>query len=137
MIVTAITTMLRAELGPDVKLFVEDAPAVRDLVRKQLEMLGHEVVSAHDSGSALEAQEREAPFDVLLTDVILPGQRDGTELAEAAMERDPNLRVLLMSGYPADRVAEACNRGHRTFSVLPKPFLRDDLARGLARVLDE
>jgi YesN/AraC family two-component response regulator len=69
-----------------------------------------------------------------LTDVVMPGM-NGQQLAERILADQPAIKVLFMSGYPADVIAQ---RGvlERDMSFLPKPFLRADLACKLREMLD-
>jgi CheY-like chemotaxis protein len=80
-------------------LLVEDGDAVRDVTRRQLERAGYKVISLPSGSEALEAVSTlEAPPDLLLTDVMMPGM-NGTELAERLHTRHPDLPVIFMSGY--------------------------------------
>jgi CheY-like chemotaxis protein len=101
-------------------LLVEDDPRVRHLAQRVLELHGYEVVDAAGGAEALEVPSR-APFDLLLTDVVLPGM-SGRELFEALAARHPGLRVLFMSGYAADALA------HHRVSELGAPFLEKPFA---------
>lgn len=83
-------------------LVVEDEPGIRGLVRKILRREGYEVIEA---GTAEEAQTAsstyDAPIDLLLTDVMLPGL-GGRALAESLTQQHPGLKVLYVSGFTAD-----------------------------------
>ena len=107
-------------------LVVEDETAVRELVQRVLAEDGLRSVLAADAEAALEIAEREERFDLLITDVVMPGQ-SGPQLARTLCERDPSLRVLYISGYAAeiDRVGEPDH------AMLAKPFEPAEL---LARV---
>lgn len=86
-------------------LVVEDEPYLRVLVESMLAKLGYEVLVAGSAAQALElAAQFEGQFSLLLTDVIMPGM-SGRDLAAQLLERQPGLRVLFMSGYPADIIA--------------------------------
>lgn len=108
-------------------LLVEDESVVRDLLGLQLTSLGHEATAVADACEALDALDRE-PFDVLLSDVGLPGL-SGADLADEIAARRPEIRVLLMSGYPGERLAG------RPWTLLQKPFGLDELDAALARAL--
>jgi PAS domain S-box-containing protein len=83
-------------------LLVEDEPAVRDMTRRILERAGYTVLAKEDGPSAIGAVEaRETPFDVLLTDVVMP-RMSGIELATWMLDRHPQTAVVLLSGYTAD-----------------------------------
>ncbi|MBI4916688.1 MAG: PAS domain S-box protein [Acidobacteria bacterium] len=123
---------LRAGRGERI-LLVEDEKGARDGLHEMLTMLGYRV-QAVDTGEAAEAMPAGEPFDVLLTDLMLPGVH-GAELARRLATRWPGLRVVVMSGYTPD---EAVRRGVSEGSVrfLQKPFDMDTVARELRAVLD-
>ena len=81
-------------------LLVEDEPYALEALVEMLEAEGYEVTACETGEAALQANER-GPHDVLLTDIVMPGQR-GTELARLACAQQPNLTVILMSGYVPD-----------------------------------
>ena len=115
-------------------LVVEDEDVARGALRDILAALGYEV---HAVGCGEEAGElpAEPPFDVLLSDLMLPGIA-GPDLARGMKERWPALRVILMSGYTEDEVVR---RGIVEGSVrfLQKPFDMASLAREVRAALDE
>ena len=112
-------------------LVVEDEEVVRVLVEEQLRTLGVDVRSAATGAEALRLLDDER-FDLVLSDLGLPGM-DGALLARAIREREPETRVLLMSGYPHDVVA---SRGiDRDVLLLQKPFRLDELQDAIGRVL--
>ena len=91
--------------GMETVLIAEDEPPVRALVAATLERLGYTVYMASDGWEALRVFE-ETPFqriDLLLADVIMP-QMGGRELAERLIARQPDLKVLFMSGYTAEMI---------------------------------
>jgi CheY-like chemotaxis protein len=79
-------------------LVVEDEPVVRALVVEMLQELGYRVVQAADGPEGLSVLQTTEPFDLLLTDVGLPGL-NGRQLADAAREIRPDLKILFMTGY--------------------------------------
>ena len=114
-------------------LVVEDQPKVRLLLRRQLKRLGYLVVESADAGEALE-RLAEPGIDLLLTDIVLPGEMDGIALAEAALARRPDLPVVLSTGYAAGTPAER-SAVLAAAPVLRKPFAPDELARTLRQAL--
>jgi CheY-like chemotaxis protein len=106
-------------------LLVEDEDAVRNACRRILERAGFQVIEASNGSQAL-AQMADQPFDLLLTDVIMPGGVSGRDLAERLQQVRPDLPVLFMSGYSADAIA---TRGvlEAGISVVEKPFTTSDL----------
>jgi CheY-like chemotaxis protein len=97
-------------------LLVEDQDEVRDTSRQLLELLGCEVRAVPDAESADDALQH-CEFDVMLTDITLPG-RSGLELARTAAVRQPALRIIVSSGYGRN-VSRL--PGVRTWA-LPKPY---------------
>ena len=100
-------------------LVAEDEVPVREFVVRALQHAGHEVVAAADG---LEAVERlsEATFDVLVTDIRMPGM-DGIALALKTAKDYPAMPVVLMSGYATER-QRAHNLDAIVHSVIAKPF---------------
>jgi len=117
-------------------LVVEDDPDVRKLVLNLVEDLGYRTVSAVDGGSALEALDRVGRVDLLFTDVVLPRGMNGALLARAARERQPDLRVLYMSGYTRNAILHngVLDEG---VQLITKPFRKADLAKKLRQALGE
>ncbi len=118
-------------------MLVDDEAMVRELVTAQLESLGYRVLPKADAVSAFDLLEQGEPVDVLLTDVSMPGEMDGYELACMARERQPDLKVLLISGYP-DQDRSAAPKGSYTavrFPLLSKPYRREDLREQLDALL--
>jgi CheY-like chemotaxis protein len=102
-----------------VVLLVEDHDDVRETSRQMLEVLGCQVEAVATADAAAAALRR-APFDVLLTDISLPG-RSGIELARQAAELQPPIRVVLSSGYGSMPAEGAALQGVVTHR-LPKPY---------------
>lgn len=116
-------------------LLIEDTPDVLNLVRRMLETLGYRVETAISAVAARTILERDTPIDLVLSDVMLAGGESGVDFAMEMRRARPDLRVVLMSGYPEeigrnDRLAEL-----GTF-LLIKPFRRAALARALRAALD-
>ncbi|MDB5899857.1 MAG: response regulator [Ramlibacter sp.] len=113
-------------------LLVEDNAEVAAVVMPVLEKLGCSVVHRDGVDAALEwLQHSGARVDLLLTDVVMPGGRDGIALVKAVRESYPTLKVLLMTGY-AEQVDAI---GEMGYEVLSKPFSPRALADALERVL--
>ncbi len=115
-------------------LVVEDEEGARRGLVEILRMLSYDVVAVA-SGEEAGLLPREPGFDVLLTDLMLPGIA-GSELARGLLERWPELKVILMSGYTED---EAVRRGAFAGRVrfLQKPFDVNTLAREVRAALEE
>jgi CheY-like chemotaxis protein len=122
--------------GSEKILLVEDAEPLRKLAHAFLEAAGFQVLSAGSGEQALEVAARSGmTFDLLLTDVIMPGI-NGRVLAEQLCPRQPQMKVLYMSGYTDSFIA-----GHGVLDpgvhLVHKPFTEEDLIRKARLVLDE
>jgi PAS domain S-box-containing protein len=115
--------------GGGMVLLVEDNPDVAEVTTGLLEELGYRVHLAVDAQAALAAAERQQ-FDLLLSDVVMPGIMDGLALARALRQRHPELPILLVTGY-----SEAVTLDEGEFIVLRKPYRLSDLNRALAKAL--
>ncbi|WP_396627331.1 ATP-binding protein, partial [Luteitalea sp.] len=113
--------------GTETILVVDDEPALLELAVAALAMRGYRVLQAGSPAQALDvAAAHGGRIDLLLSDVVMPGG-SATVIVETLRERQPDLRVLFMSGYPAD---EAVRRGvvAGQANFLQKPFTPDGLA---------
>ncbi len=115
-------------------LLVEDNEALRASTAEILSELGFEVTSAPNGVEALERLgNRPGRFDLLFTDVVMPGL-NGSELAQEAMDRDPSLRVLYASGH-TNNVVLAHGVDERAPNFLPKPYTGQEVLAAIERVL--
>jgi CheY-like chemotaxis protein len=106
-------------------LMVEDDFDVRQIVRTFLAEQDYEVIEAENADGAMPILEGDAQIDLLLTDIVLPGARDGVALARAARRLRPALKVLHITGYPEKTAGIAKDE------LLDKPFRQSEL---LARI---
>jgi CheY-like chemotaxis protein len=120
--------------GCETVLAVEDDPAVRASVIAQLESLGYKVLTAANGEEALAAIDDGVVFDLLFTDVIMPGAMNGRRLAEEATKRRANLKVLFTSGYTESAIMHHGRLDPGVF-LLPKPYRKSDLAHMIRRTL--
>jgi two-component system, cell cycle sensor histidine kinase and response regulator CckA len=122
--------------GTETILLVEDASDVRFFLRLILERLGYRVLQADSGLDALRLwQEHHQSIALLLTDVVMPSQISGTELAHTLCDQNPSLRVLFISGYiqESDPLATEPRPGIR---FLQKPFTPQILATTVRDTLD-
>ncbi|MBV9970141.1 MAG: PAS domain S-box protein [Xanthobacteraceae bacterium] len=112
-------------------LLVEDNPEVREVTAGMIEQLGYETRGVADADAALAAIA-EQDFDLVMSDIVMPGSMDGTALANAIRVRKPNLPVLLMTGYrpPAPSL-------DGVFAVIRKPFQLSELSLMIPRLIAE
>ena len=124
----------RAEQGETV-LVVDDEPTVRMLVTEVLGNLGYTAIEAADGTAGLRVLQSDVRLDLLVTDVGLPGM-NGRQLADAARERRPDLKVLFITGYAENAVL---SHGHLDpgMHVLTKPFAMDALASRIKDLIDK
>ena len=117
-------------LPPGLKvLLVEDNIHVRDFAAGLLEDMHCEVVTANDAAEALDAIESQ-PFDLILTDVVMPGL-SGIELADEIATRRPTLPVLLATGFSGELIEDV----GREFDVVQKPYDATSLGHAIAAIL--
>ncbi len=119
--------------GSERILVVEDNPSVRRVASDLLKSLNYDVIEADSGPGALDLLHRGESFDLLFTDLVMPGGLTGVELADSMREDRPDLRVLFTSGYSG---AETGLKTPANESVLHKPYLKDALAHTVRRVLD-
>lgn len=113
-------------------LIAEDEAGVREFVARALEIAGHNVTTAEDGLGALDALDADA-FDLLLTDIVMPGM-DGIALALKVADAWPRTRILLMSGYAAER-QRAHNLDALVHRVVAKPFSLKEISAAVAETL--
>ncbi|HQS99407.1 MAG: hypothetical protein B7Y26_08445 [Hydrogenophilales bacterium 16-64-46] len=126
----------RAAGGSEHILVVEDNALVRTSLVGQLEGLGYRVTAAENGPQALALIQATADFDLLFTDVVMPGGMSGRVLADAARAARPGLKVLFTSGYTENAIVHH-GRLDRGVHLLSKPYRRQDMAAKVRRVLDE
>jgi len=115
-------------------LLVEDEAEVRKVARAFLGTIGAHVVECADANEALSVLESGQAFDLLLSDIALGPGLLGTELAHAAQEKRPGLRVLLVSGFSSE-LLDADQTAPPDWALLPKPYSRGELLRAIATAL--
>ena len=115
-------------------LIAEDEKAVAAFVSRALGHAGHEVVAVPD-GLAAVAKLADERFDLLLTDIVMPGL-DGIALALKASKDHPPMRILLMTGFAAER-QRAHNLEALIHKVITKPFSLDEIVAAVAAALAE
>jgi signal transduction histidine kinase/CheY-like chemotaxis protein len=121
--------------GSETILLVEDDQAVRKLTASMLRGAGYHVLEAGDANAAIRVFRDSADrINLLLTDVMMPGL-SGVELASQLRKTYPALKVLYVSGYSGDRIANA-EQFQDGFSFLEKPFARNSLLSRLRLILD-
>jgi two-component system, cell cycle sensor histidine kinase and response regulator CckA len=119
--------------GNESILVVEDEDVLRELVQQILKEYQYQVTVAATGVEALKIWNQcEGKFDLLLTDMIMPGGMTGHDLAEELRKQKPELKVIFTSGYSSDLVGK--DLGEEVF--LPKPYMPPQLARVVRECLD-
>ena len=113
-------------------LLTEDDESVAGIAEVMLGDLGHHVVRATNAEQALEILRSDAEIDLLLSDVVMPGELNGVELARQAVDVRPEMKVLLSSGYAGESLDRTLAEGSWPF--LKKPYLASELAQALEKL---
>jgi len=111
-------------------LLAEDDTDMRRFLVKALQNAGFDVTS-YDNGLSAYHRLREEPFELLLTDIVMP-EMDGIELAQKASALDPAIRVMFITGFAA--VALQGGRTAPEAKLLSKPFHLKDLVMEVDRI---
>ena len=122
--------------GSETILVIEDEDGVKRLIRQFLELKGYKVLEAENAHQSLEiVRQHKGEIQLLITDVVMPGELSGPEAAERIMGLRPRIKTIYVSGYTHDMVAKqgGPNAGAR---FLQKPFSIEALAQKVREVLD-
>jgi CheY-like chemotaxis protein len=113
-------------------LVVEDDPDVAEVAVAVLESMGHDVSMCPDASAALSVLEGNAGFDLVFSDIMMPGPMNGIDLAEAILKRFPDLPILLATGFSNAALAPGALR----FPVLAKPYSVQELTRRVGQMIE-
>jgi len=116
-------------------LLAEDEEGVARVIQRQLQAADYVVTCVSSGDAAWSAIERGEVFDLLITDLVMPGDIQGAELARRVEKARPEMRILLMSGYPQEAAIEGNGVASR-HTVLTKPVPRSEMLRALERLLN-
>ena len=133
-VVDEVTSVTPAQRGHETILIVEDDDLVRAYVVAQIEGLGYQTISATDANEAQTVLDSSATIDLLFTDIVLPGPRNGRQVAEAAVLQRPGLKVLFTSGYTDDAFNSEALRDSGVL-LLIKPYRVGELANMIRHAL--
>nr|WP_308129298.1 response regulator [Actinoplanes polyasparticus] len=121
--------------GGETLLLVDDEADLREVTARFLDGAGYRVLSAADAVEALSLLDRHHdPIAAMITDVVMPGM-NGRQLARAAKQRRPDLRVVFVSGFAEALIDEAGNNLEPDSMIVAKPYTRDQLLAGVQSVL--
>src|SRR6202012_3695749 len=117
-------------------LVVDDEVIIRMLIVDVLTELSYEAIEAHDGPSALKIIEDRSKFDLLITDVGLPNGMNGRQVADAARSKQPDLRIMFVTGYAENAVV---GNGHLEpgMHVMTKPFSIDEMGRRIREIMEK
>jgi CheY-like chemotaxis protein len=122
--------------GTETILVVEDDALVRNFVIAQLHSLGYRTIAAADGRAALALVDEGAPFDLLFTDVIMPGGISGRQLADEVTRRRAGMKVLYTSGYTDNAIVHH-GRLDQGVLLLTKPYRKPQLAQMIRLALSD
>jgi CheY-like chemotaxis protein len=115
-------------------LVVEDRQEVRQFAIRCLDKLHLNILQAEDAASAKSLLENNCDIDLLFTDILMPGEMNGRDLAGWAIERYPQLKILLTSAAEKEtKQNQAMNKP--AFDMLPKPYSKQDLLERIHQIL--
>ncbi|MEL6448724.1 MAG: PAS domain-containing protein [Pseudomonadota bacterium] len=123
------------ETRPVRVLLAEDNPAVQNVLRQQLESFGHDVHVADDAAAAIAQLDAGLDPELLISDLIMPGPVRGTDLIRVAIEKLPDLKVIVLSGYHRESAAESVALP-KSITWLQKPVTMAHLRTAIADRLD-
>jgi CheY-like chemotaxis protein len=113
-------------------LLVEDSREVAEVTSTLFEQIGYRVVRAENAAEALRHLQQGIHFDLLFSDIVMPGAMNGLALAQACRDNFPDIPVLLTSGY-----SDAAQLADGRFDILRKPFELSVLERAVETVIGE
>lgn len=116
-------------------LFVEDEDSVRTFAVRSLKKKGYDVIGCNSAENALEKLEADNNFDLLVTDMVMPGM-SGAELAGIVRQKIPNIKIILASGY-SEEIARRELATSEDFEFMAKPFSLGDLTQKVFDILNK
>jgi len=134
LVASEVSNALAVQGGHETILVVEDDKLVRDYVLTQLHSLGYVTLDAANAAEALAVFEAGNQFDLLFTDIIMPGAMNGRQLANELQLRKPGLKVLFTSGYTENAVIHH-GRLDSGVLLLAKPYRKSDMAAMIRKAL--
>jgi CheY-like chemotaxis protein len=123
-------------IGAESILVVEDDPPLRAYTVEILTELGYRVLEAPNGPAALALLDKNRDIDLLFTDIVMPGGMNGRQLADAAIRRQPGLKVLFTTGYTRNAIVHH-GRLDPGVELIGKPFSFDELGAKVRTLLDK
>lgn len=115
-------------------LLADDDPAMRSFISTALKRAGYTVTEAEDGIDALNKLKENGAFDLLLTDIVMPGI-DGVELARKASKIRPNIKVIFITGFTAMATKHKGEASTNNSKIISKPFHLNDLVSQVGEIL--
>jgi CheY-like chemotaxis protein len=126
----APTVIHQKEERMDKVLVVDDDDEIIDVAAELFRTMGYEVLTATSGSKAIDLLKQDPEIDLLFTDVIMPGEINGIQLAHLAKKIQPSIKVILASGYPLPAL-KAQQGNVDQFPLLNKPYRLSDIAKKL------
>ncbi len=117
-------------------LVVEDNDSVRRLTCRRLSEFGYQVTEAANAVEALEVLAQDPDFDLVFSDIVMPGGLSGVDLAREIAHHFPHVHILLTTGY-AEEMLHSPDEGWPMPALLRKPYSQAELAHRIADTLGE
>ncbi len=122
--------------GEATVLLVEDQDPVRQVTARMLVKQGYRVIEAADADTALPLwRDRRAEIGLIVTDIVMPGELNGRELAEAVRRDAPDFPIIVITGYDPSQIGGLDTPGQPWNAHLRKPYTRDQLLSAVEKAL--
>jgi len=121
-------------VGDATVLIVEDRPEVRQFAIRCLDKLKLKILEAENAASAKSMLEKNSDIDLLFTDILMPGDMNGRDLANWAVKKYPHLKILLTSAVEKEAHQHQLTN-KPAFELLPKPYSKQDLLERIHEIL--
>ncbi len=122
--------------GTETILIVDDEVELANIAQTVLDELGYKTVIVHNAPDAVTALRTDTHFDIMFSDVVMPGGMNGYELADTASVLRPGIKILLASGFTAAAAEHALKDRKSFYPLLNKPYTNMGLAQEIRRILD-
>ena len=122
--------------GTETILIVDDEVELTNVARTVLNELGYKTVVAHNAPEAVTALNTDTHFDIMFSDVVMPGGMNGYELADKASVLRPDMKILLASGFTAGAAKHTLKDRNAFYPLLNKLYTNMELAQEVRRILD-
>lgn len=124
--------------GSEKILVVDDELMLLELARTLLSEMGYQVIVATNGKQALELLQQEPDINMLFSDVVMPGELNGFQLAEKVTHDFPNIKILLTSGHTGKAESHGNSQNHNAAkNLISKPYTKNELAERVRMILDE